>query len=826
MTEANASSIEKASDLGQTPAGIAKRWKLEIKLADKREAKWRQKVADIYKLYTPESPVANSFNILWTNTETLRQSVYNSQPQPDARRRYQDEDPLGKAVGEVLTRALEFSQDVYDEDAVLKGDVLAMLLAGRAVSRVCYVPDIKEAARTDTKTYEEIDWEQAMCERVQWDDFRILCAAKTWEQVTAIGFRHRFTREDCVDKFGDAIGNKISLDDVAADEIKRDKEVEDLFKTCVAWEIWDKDKKEVIWITESYPEPCKTQDDPLKFSGFFPIPRPLYAIENDSTLVPAALFTQYEQQAKELNRVSIRINKLVDGLKVRGIYDSTLNELSDLMKAGDYELIAAQNVTALLERGGLEAAIWMMPIETAAAVLKELYIQRDATKQVIYEITGISDIMRSASDPQETYGAQKIKTQWGTQRLQRMQREVQRYIRDLIRLKAEIISEKFQPETLEQMTLVELPHQKDVDAQYKLAMQQAVQAQQPIPPPPQVITWEAVIKAMRGDATRTYRVDIETDSTLSATQDSDMEGLQKLLGGMSQLIEGFGPAVQAGAIPVEAVKALLGVVARRAKMGTAVEDALDKIKMPQPGADPEQIKAQAAERQQQAQLQHEKELEQMRAQTTIQIERDKAQVQAQVDQNRQVVEAQQKQAEREGDAQLEQFKANLAAQQSAEQLAHDRELAAMQHQADEAKNQRDNAVKLQIAEMQRQTTLETAALSAQTAENTASLSAQTTEKTAALSADTEKHKAGLAADTTIKAAKESKKPAEPDTAVTDALSKLHEEVGAIKQHVTKPPAPRTPAKVIRGKDGKATAFEKDGEQIPVKRGPDGRISEV
>src|SRR6202165_1239600 len=120
-----------------------------------------------------------------------------------------------------------------------------------------------------------------------------------------------------------------------------------------------------------------------------------------------------------------------------------------MMKAPDIELVPAANVTALLERGGLEKAIWMMPIETAAAVLKQLYDQRDATKQIIYEVTGISDIMRSASDPQETYGAQRIKTQWGTQRLQRMQKETQRYIRDLIRLKAEVIAEKFQMQTLE-----------------------------------------------------------------------------------------------------------------------------------------------------------------------------------------------------------------------------------------------------------------------------------------------------------------------------------------------------------------------------------------
>ena len=600
-----ANSLEKPSDLGKTPEAVAKRWKLELKLADKREAAFRKKGKAIYELYTPETPANNSFNVLWTNTETLRQSVYNSLPNPEVVRRYRDADPVGKSVSEVLVRALQFAQDTYDFDAVIKGDVLSMLLPGRAVSRVRYVPDIRTIGGEDSEqdddsqeseSYEEVAWEQVVCERVQYDDFRILCAAKTWDEVTAIGFRHTFTREDCIEKFGDEVGNAIPLDEPDDEDVKKSKDTSDLFKTATVWEIWDKDEKEVLFICPTYPRPCKVQDDPLELGGFFPIPRPLYAIENDQSLIPAALYTQYEQQAKELNRISGRINKIIDALKVRGVYDATLTELSELMKGGDNDLIAVQNATAWVEKGGIDKAIWFMPIDAAANVLKVLYEQRESTKQVIYEITGISDIMRAASDPSETFGAQKLKTQWGTQRLQRMQQEVQRYIRDLIRLKAEIIAEKFQPETLEQMTLVQLPHQAEVDQanaqamqQYQMQAQQAQQQGQQPPPPPQPknpVTWEQVIEAMKGDAKRTYRVDIETDSTLSATQDSDMEGLETALTAAARVIEAFGPAVQQGAMPVEAVKEIIMVIARRAKMGNSVEDALDKMQEPQPPADP------------------------------------------------------------------------------------------------------------------------------------------------------------------------------------------------------------------------------------------------
>ena len=747
----NENSIETTSDIGTSPSAIAKRWKLELKLADKREEVWRKKAIDIYKLYTPDNPALHSFNILWTNTETLRQSVYNSLPQPDARRRYQDEDPLGKAVGEVMTRALEFAQDTYDFDNLLKQDVLAMLLSGRAISRVKYIPDIRtvggetestesEVDSQESEAYEEIAWEQVICERVQWDDFRILCAAKTWDEVSAIGFRHRLTREDCVEKFGKEIGKAIPLDAVNDEDVKKSKEVSDLFKTAEIWEIWDKDDKQVIFICKTYDKPCKIQDDPLQLQGFFPIPRPLYAIENDQTLIPACLYTQYEEQAKELNKISARINKLVNQLKVRGIYDATLTEIDSLTKANDGELISAQNVTALLERGGLEKAIWMMPIETIAVVVKALYEQRDAAKQVIYEITGISDIMRSASDPNETFGAQKIKTQWGTQRLQRLQREVQRYIRDLIRLKAEIIAEKFQPETLEKMTLVQLPHQAELDQkkaqimqQYQqTAMQAQQQGQQPPPPPdlgPMPISWEKVIEAMHDDAMRTYRVDIETDSTLSATQDSDMAGLREVLTALGQMLAAFGPAVQSGDMPVDVLKEMMLAVVRRAKMGSAVEDAIEKIQQPQPKPDPEAGKAQAQMQLEQAKMQMTGQVEQMKAQladqqhqrelaANSQAEQMSANLAAQVESHKQQVQAQQNAHQN----QLEAQRAELQSQQDAAleqmRIASDERMAAIEHSQAVLIAQLENQNKLEVAEVNAGATLQAAQISAAKAAQT------------------------------------------------------------------------------------------------------------
>ena len=696
--------LEQATDL--SPEAVCRRWKLELKLSSKREDKWRKKARDVCKAYTPETPALNSFNILWTNTETLRQACYNSLPQPIVRRRYHDDDPVGKAVSKVLQRALEFCQDEYDFDAVIKGDVLAMLLPGRAVSRIRYVPSLSQVGADNLPgelahsegseeptheaqegAYEEVTWEQVVVERVQWADFR-MGAGKTWDEVQWVAFRHDLTRDDLIEKFGEQVGKAVGLDGVAEEDFAKNEDLLPLFRTAEVWEIWDRDKRQVVWIANGFDKPLKIQSDPLGLKQFFPNPRPLYAIEQHDSLEPVPLYSQYEQQAKELNRISQRINKLVEALRVRGIYDATLTEIAELMRAGDNELIPAQNVTALLERGGLEKAIWMVPMETAAAVLAQLYVQRDATKQVIYEITGIADIMRAASDPAETFGAQKIKTTWGTQRLQRMQAEVQRYIRDILRLKAELIAEKFQPQTIAAMTMVELPTEADA----AMAAQQAAQAgQQPAP----MVTWEQVIQALRDEAGRSYRIDIETDSTLTATQDNDMQALTELLGGVTALVQGLGPAVQAGAMPVEAIKEIILVACRRAKLGTAVEDALEAVQAPAPAADPaeamraaEEAKAQAAFQLEQfkAQIQsqqHERELA-----ATAQLEQFKAQLSAQMEEAKQTAQARQAQQETELEAERERLRIEL------ESAASDRSQA-----FEKWKAELDASTRIVIAEM-------------------------------------------------------------------------------------------------------------------------------
>jgi hypothetical protein len=601
-------------DAGKGAPGVVARWIAELDLSDKVEEKWRERAKDVADRYRDEKSqnnqdyqTANRYNVLYSNVQTICPALYNQSPKPDVRRRYRDADPVGKEISEVLERALSYTMDDCDFDRYMRMAIKDQQICGRGVTRVRYDPIFGEESDENGDAYDEKKGEDVKFEHVNWADFRH-GPGRTWEEVEWIAFRHLMTRDALRDKFGEDIGNEVTLDYTPIGMEDKDGDiVADTFKRATVWEVWCEYQKEVIFISKSLKErPLKTEPDPLQLRGFFPTPRPLYATENTDSLVPVEPFRFYRDQANELDNITRRISGVIAACKVRGIYDSTITEMSNLMDASENLMIPAQDVLPLMQSGGLDKAVWMWPIEKIAGVLNELYNQREQIKKTIYEITGIADIMRGSTASSETLGAQQLKVQFGTMRLDDMGRDVQRYARDLVRIAAEIISEQFSPDSIAMMTDVKLPSpEQKMQAQQQAQMM--IQQQQPIPPQLREIlekpTWEECMQVLRDDKQRSYRVDIETDSTISGDQAMDQKSVTELLQGVSAFISNAGPAVEAGYLPLEAAKSMLMSAVRRFRMGREVEDALEMIGedgSDSPGGDDQQAAAQQAQQQEQA----------------------------------------------------------------------------------------------------------------------------------------------------------------------------------------------------------------------------------
>ena len=598
------------------PQGVVKRWLSEIEIYDKSHADWHKEAKRIWDIYEGKESKANSFNILWSNTETLAPAVYNSTPNPDVRRRYRDKDPVGKAAATVIERECSYQLDQYDFDASMHDLVLDVLIAGRGVSWKKYEPSFApqtaptagdanaQVPQEPAAPLERITDETLENEHVQWDKFRH-GPGKRWKDVTWVSREHDFTYEMAAEKFGEEVADLLEFSDTEGSVKKADKdETKRIFKTTVIHEIWDRDQRRVLFIAPCYKEqPCLIVEDPLKLRGFYPCPRPVFAVHNSRTLVPTPPYRMYEQQAKELDRVSGRINKIIEALKVRGAYSANLPEVANILGASDTDMVPVANVSEIASSGGLDKAIWLMPLDVLKGALDSLYLARDQIKATIYEISGIGDIMRGVTDPNETKGAQVLKSQWGSLRLQKMQREVQRYVRDLTRLDAEIIAERFSMETLMQSTNVKLPTAQQKQQAQMMAQMAAQMGQQPPPEMMEALeqpSWEEVMQLLHTDALRSCRIDIETDSTVAETVTRDMEGLTEVVTALGGLIAGAVPAVQGGMLTVESVKEVAMVIVRRARLGPAVEDAIDQMKPPAMQAPPPEL-AQGQQMQQEAQ---------------------------------------------------------------------------------------------------------------------------------------------------------------------------------------------------------------------------------
>lgn len=504
----------------------ARRWKKELQLAGKRERDWEREAEKIVKRYRGEERKRNRYNVLWANTEILRPAIYNSRPNPDVRRRFRDADPAGKAVSEVLERALQVFLDGDEVNDAIQNDVLDGLLPGRGVSRIRYVPKITQTPQhrqeadddvgeseassdepndkpdadrpdgeddsigVDLPPEEELEDERIELIHVDWKDFRH-GYGRTWPEVPWEAFRHKLTRAEAEEKFGEDNPALLKIEftvPVGDDYKKPNDQVGETEKVAEFWEIWDKVGVKVFFTHDSVEELLFPQDNPdgeppLDFDGFFPNPRPLMLVENTGSLLPTPPFRLYDEQAAELDLISGRINKIVKSMRLRGIYDAKIPEMKDLLSSDDNEMIPIQNAQQW-KNGGLDGAVSWFPVEKNAEILTSLYDARDKQKAIIDELTGIADIMRGATDPNETLGAQELKSTYGSVRLQRMQKEVQRYACDILRLAASAMCQKFSPQTFTEMTELKFP-----TAQQKQMLiaafqrQQMMQAMQPAPPP-------------------------------------------------------------------------------------------------------------------------------------------------------------------------------------------------------------------------------------------------------------------------------------------------------------------------------------------------------
>jgi hypothetical protein len=426
------------------------KWLNKIETAEKHWQDYHDLVEKIRKYYKNENK-RNKNNIFWSSIETLKPFIYFKTPTPYIERKDKAYDPVQSLACKIIEKAITWDIEQFDFDGVLKYVRNDYLLSGLGLAYEKYVPTFKKMKQEIEEVDEfgnikisYIDAEILDSEKVETiyiDPVDFICDSQKvgiWEDCTWWARVIHMTRQEVIDQFGKDYEVYLIEDDSEKDRKKSTK----------VYEIYDKNSKKIYYLCKDIKgEFLKVTEEDLGVDGFFPMPKPIFATVTNDSLVPVPDFSEIEPMLNELDGITERMRLTMRALKVSGAYDNSFPELKNILNK-EMELVSLNDFEKLKEAGGIRSIIDFVPIEQYVKTLETLVIQRQDVVSRIYEITGVSDIMRGNSDPNETATAVNKKTNFGTLRNQDRQNDMQRFIRDIIRIKAEIICEQFTPDTL------------------------------------------------------------------------------------------------------------------------------------------------------------------------------------------------------------------------------------------------------------------------------------------------------------------------------------------------------------------------------------------
>lgn len=595
------------------------------------------------KLYADMNALGNAsrdreYQLFWANTQVMLPSIYARPPVPVVVPKFKDRRPVYRVSSEMLERCSVVAFDLTDINSVMLGLRDDLAIIGRGVGWVRY--ESKEESGEAT--------ERVCVEWIHRKDF-LHDPARNWSEVCWGARRAWMTLDEMEARFKNVPREVLAgaVFQSKPEDRNGDYGYYDSQQKAGVWEIWHKHERKVVWVTEGVPEILDEDEPFLKLEGFFPFPKPAYATTIRSTLIPVPDVMFYQDQLSEINELTDRIHALAAALQVRGFYPAGAGELGDAIESAlssvtnNKVLVGISNWSAFGGGAAKDSIVWLPTDMVAQTIIQCVELRRQMIEDV-YQIMGISDIQRGATEASETATAQALKNQNGSYRVRDKQNELIRIARDMVRIAAEIMAEKFQQTTMLEMSQMEMPTDAEIKRQVRalenqargiqesiqaalanpeaqmLAQQNPEQAQQIIQQVEQeaqqqiaqlqaqaqeiqkTVTIDQVMKFLRDNKIRPFVLDIETDSTIfpdeqaeKALRNEFLQAFTVTTGALAQLV-----AAAPEAAPLAGAMLRFALAPYRAgrEMDGAIDEFTDAIvnKAQQPPPpNPEMIKAEA-----------------------------------------------------------------------------------------------------------------------------------------------------------------------------------------------------------------------------------------
>lgn len=567
------------------------RWQKEFAAADKTFNKIKERGNRVINAYLDEradtlgETGTYKLNLFWSNTQVIKSNVYAKPPKVDISRLYNDpNDDIARVASVILQRILNsgLEKDNSDFDCAAFSGVDDWLIPGMGQIWLDYKPyfePIEIPASQDPVTGEVIPSQQgeriadedATSEYIYWEDFKY-SPARTWENVRWAAKRVFMSRQEAAKRFGAEIVKLLPTTLQKGRKSSADAPADTPWVRVAIWEIWSKLEKKVYWYVEGFDRCLDCQPDPLQLERFFPCPKPLMANTTNRNFVPKPDYIFAQDQYTQIDELTTRITWLTRACKVVGAYDKNSTAIGRIFQDGmENQMIPVDNWAAFAEKGGIKGTTDWIPIEQVAQVIERLTGQREIIIGKLYEVMGIADIMRGNSNPNETLGAQRIKAQFGSARLDFKQGQIDKWATEAMQIKADIICKHWQPDVIKRRSNIEMT--------------------------PDAPLADQAIQLLKTEGIEGYRIKIVPDSMATIDWAKEQEERSKAINGLGVFMQSVTALIQADKRVLPFVLELMKWFMAGFGKGKEVEGIFDQaIQMAQqPEPDPEPTPEEQAE---------------------------------------------------------------------------------------------------------------------------------------------------------------------------------------------------------------------------------------
>jgi hypothetical protein len=565
----NSAPITSDSDFENTPVGLAARWQTEIQASQQELLKFHQDANRITQRYLDKRDAyakdESKVNLFWSTMQVLLSMLYARPPRADVARSFQDyDDDVARVSGTILQRLLNraFNDNVSAWDSAVRQGIEDWLVVGSGQIWLRYevttepyeIPAVFDEFGQEISPAAEAERivnEDAPCDYIYWEDF-FYSPARTWHEVRWVARRVFMTKDQLKERFGEAIASQVPLGNYSKrDQVNDQSPKNDPWNKAEVFEIWCKENRKVYWYAKSCDVILDVKDDPLGLDAFFPCPKPLAANVTSSNFMPRADYIFAQDQFNELDEINTRITWLTRAAKVVGVYDKSAEGIQRVFNQGsENQLIPVDNWAMFAEKGGIKGQVDWIPIDQVVNAIGHLRQYRQDKVQQIYEVLGISDIMRGNSKASETAAAQQIKAQFGSTRIQLKQFYIADWITQALRIKAEIICKHFQPETIIKRSNIE----RTPDA--PLALQ--------------------AVQLLKDEEMNEYRINIEADSMAALDWAAERDAAVQFMQGLGAFISQVAPMAQQVPAAAPVLMSLLQWSVSKFRVSSQIESVIDQ----------------------------------------------------------------------------------------------------------------------------------------------------------------------------------------------------------------------------------------------------------